>query len=189
MPASKAGDVVGVAASIAIQDLPDSLFAGLSAHLTNVSGGDARHDLDQIDMLADPDGAWYVGYWQGHPRLLAALYVDVPTATAKVILVATRGTLEADLSLLGKTGPDVGNPVLVVRLLHVAIFCARAAGITALTNDPYDKRLAQKYERMGFEHGERLPLDDVARLTRAFVYVEDVYERYGLDLTLPPLPL
>ncbi len=165
------------------------LHRGLQKHLVRVLGGDNRRDLDKIDCHPDPDGFLYEGTWQGHRRMLATLTVDQQAQTAEVTLIATKGTVEADPALLGRSGQDIGNTILVARLFHVAIFFARAARFAALTNHPYTPRLAQKYERMGFVNGIRLPLDDLGQLSKAFAYVEDVYVKSGLSLALAPLPL
>jgi len=105
------------------------------------------------------------------------------------ILVATRGDRVAHIGLLAKRGEGIGNRLLVTRLLHIAIFAFRAAGITELMDIPANGRLTAHYAAMGFENGRQLNLVNAASLTKAFEYVEMVYEQYGLDLNEPPLPL
>jgi hypothetical protein len=109
------------------------------------------------------------------------------------MLIATKGSLVADDTLLGKTGPDVGNSVLVARLLHVVLFAFRSTGVVAVRNDPYDARVRRLYEDMGFVNGEQLPLDDAAALTKAFSFIERAYQHESIDgrlsLATPPLPL
>src|SRR6185295_12504289 len=105
-----------------------------------------------------------LGTWRGHPRLNAGVAID-PNGVADVLLVVTKGGARADDSMFGKTGPNVGNSVLVGRLLHVAAFALRSSDIAAIRNDPYDGRVRRLYEDMGFQNGEILNLDDLASLT------------------------
>jgi hypothetical protein len=74
-------------------------------------------------------------------------------STAEVVLIATKGALVADDTLFGRAGPDVGNSVLVARLLHVALFALRSTGVIAVRNEPYDVRVRRLYEDMGFQNG------------------------------------
>jgi hypothetical protein len=169
----------------------DVLEAALRKHLIGALGGDPHRDIDSIDVLYDPAGRLYRGMWQGHLRLTAGVMID-NASTAEVMLIATKGTLVADETLFGKSGPDVGNSALVARLFHVSLFALRSTGVMAIRNDPYDVRVRRLYEDMGFHNGERLQLDDLAALTKAFTFVEQVYQHAsvgGLSLAPPPLPL
>ncbi len=170
----------------------DVLEAALRTHLIGAFGGDPYRDIDTIDVLRDPDGRLFWGKWRGHLRLTAGVVID-HASTADVVLIATKGNLVADDTLFGRTGPDVGNTALVARLLHVALFALRSTGVVAVRNDPYDPRVRQLYEDMGFHNGERLPLDDAAALTKTFTYVEQAYQHMSvagrLSLATPPLPL
>ncbi len=187
--AAKANEALQTPCSISSANVSAELHRGLQRHLVRILGGDGNRDLDNVDCHPDPAGDLYEGTWQGHRRMLATLLVDARAQTAEVILIATKGTVEADPALFWRRGQDIGNTILVARLFHVAIFFARAAGLAALTNHPYTPRLARKYERMGFVNGTRLPLDDLGQLSKAFAYVENVYVKDGLSLALAPLPL
>jgi len=169
-----------------------TLEAALRTHLLGSVGGDPDRDIDALDTYQDPTGCLYVGTWRGHPRLNAGVAID-SKRVADVLLVATKGMARADDMIFGKTGPGIGNSVLVGRLLHVALFALRSADIVAVRNDPYDARVRRLYEAMGFRAGEYLPLDDVGALSKTFAYVDQTYQHPAvvgrLSLTTPPLPL
>jgi hypothetical protein len=190
MPGRKAASLLGMV--VRREDPYDVLEAALRAHLVGGLGGDPYRDIDSIEVLRDPDGQLYWGRWRGHLRLTAGVMID-RGSTADVLLIATKGALVADDTLLGKTGPDVGNSVLVARLLHIALFALRSTGVVAVRNDPYDARVRQLYEDMGFINGERLPLHDAAALTKVFSFIERAYQHESvggrLSLATPPLPL
>ena len=116
-----------------------------------------------------------------------------PRRVADVLLVATKGPARADDSIFGKSGPSIGNSLLVGRLLHVAVFALRSADILAVRNDPYDARVRRLYEDMGFQNGELLVLDDLPSMTTMFGYVAQTYQHPAaggrLTLASPPLPL
>jgi hypothetical protein len=161
--------------------------------LLNALGGDPDRDIDDIELSAEPDGGYYLGTWRGHPRLIAAILMDA-TRVVDLYLIAAKGSDKADDSLLGKTGPLVGNSILVARLFHIAMFALRSAGVVALRNDPYTPRLKRLYETMGFQNGTYLPLNDRALLTKAFAFIEQAYLHPSvpagrLTLATPPLPL
>jgi hypothetical protein len=192
----KATQILALGPSIRLQDFPTRLGQGLQRHVTMLHGpGGTRHNIDQVIHHPDPDGAVYEGFGQGTRRLLLMLSIDPAALECMIILIATRGTLRAEESLFGQQGPDIGNALLVARLYHVALAYARAAGLEALTNDPYDARLALKYTIMGFIGGTRLPLGNAAQLAKALTYVEDVYANVtpapptAMSLSLPPPPL
>lgn len=197
MAGVKASQIVRLTPCIPLSDFAARFQRGLQLHVTNLYGaGDTRHDIDQVVLHPDPQGATYEGLWQGTTRrLLCSLSIDPKALECEVILIATRGALPATENLFGQQGKDIGNALLVARLYHVALAYARAAGLRALLNDPYDSRLARKYEMMGFVGGTRLPLDKVAQLTKALTYVEEVYANVTpapptlMSLGLPPPPL
>lgn len=169
-----------------------ALEAALRSHVVGCFGGDSDRDIDGLMTYQDPTGCLYIGTWQGHPRLNVGIAVD-PRRVADVLLVATKGTARADDSLFGKSGPSVGNSLLVARLLHVAVFALRAADVLAVRNDPYDGRVRRLYEDMGFKNGGLLVLDDLPSLTTMFDYVAQTYQHPAaagrLSLADPPLPL
>ncbi|HWO19779.1 MAG TPA: hypothetical protein VNO30_13430 [Kofleriaceae bacterium] len=190
MPARKAASLLKVA--VRQTDPYPVLEAALRTHLVGALGGDPYRDIDSIEVLRDPDGQLYWGKWRGHLRLTVGVMID-HASTAEVMLIATKGARVADDLCLGKTGSDVGNSILVARLLHVALFALRSTGVVAVRNEPYDARVRRKYEDMGFAHGEHLPLDDAAALTKAFAFIEQMYQHESvagrLSLATPPLPL
>jgi hypothetical protein len=191
MPSGKVGSLLGMGVSIADPFL--TLGQALRGHLLNALGGDPDRDIDGIEIAAEPDGGFYLGAWRGHPRLIAGILVDA-NRVVDIYLIATKGSDKADASLLGRTGPTVGNSILVARLFHVALFALRSAGVIALRNDPYTPRLKRLYEDMGFQNGTYLPLNDQTRLTRAFAFIEQAYLHPSvpagrLTLATPPLPL
>ena len=191
MPGNKAGSLLAM--GVRVGDPVIALEQALRRHLLNVLGGDPDRDIDDIELAAEPDSGYYLGRWRGHPRLLAGILVDA-SRVVDIYLIATKGSDKADASLLGRTGPTVGNSILVARLFHVALFALRSAGVTALRNDPYTPRLRRLYEDMGFQDGAYLPLNDQALLTRAFTFIEQAYlhplvPRGRLTLATPPLPL
>jgi len=168
------------------------LETALQRHVVSFLGGDPDRDIDALTTFQDPTGCLYVGTWRGHPRLNVGVAIDA-NQVADVLLVATKGVARADDSIFGKSGPDVGNSLLVGRLLHTAVFALRSTAIRALRNDPYDARVRRLYEGMGFRAGEHLPLDDHAALTLTFAYVAQTYQHPvaggRLSLATPPLPL
>lgn len=169
-----------------------ALEAALRNRVVHCLGGDPDRDVDTLTTYRDATGCLYIGTWQGHPRLNAGVAIDT-NRVADVLLVVTKGSARADDSIFGKTGPNVGNSVLVGRLLHVAAFALRSSNITAIRNDPYDTRVRRLYEDMGFQNGELLLLDDLASLTTMFSYVAQTYQHPAaagrLSLASPPLPL
>jgi hypothetical protein len=130
-----------------------------------------------------------VGTGTGSSAFSAGVIVD-PADIAKVSLIATKGGVSADENCYFKAGPDIGNTVLVARLLHVAVFALKSSGIVEVTNDPLDQRVRQHYTDMGFYNGERLPLTDLAALTKTFTYVDVAYQHASvcgrLSLASPP---
>lgn len=170
----------------------DCLEAALQRHVVGCLGGDSHRDIDGLVTYPDPIGSLYIGTWQGHPRLKVGVMVDA-SHIADVLLVATKGSVCADESLFGKSGQGVGNSLLVARLLHVAAFALRSAGVLVIRNAPYDTRVRHLYEDMGFRNGELLVLDDLPSLTQMFDYVAQAYRNPTsagrLSLSDPPLPL
>lgn len=188
MPAQKA------AAALSVRQVypnpADALYIGLQKYALNLTG-DSYRDLDTISLVrdpADPATTLFCGTWQGTLRFAATLAVS--NHSGEIILLATKGQTAVDPSIqFGTTGPDIGNHVLIAATLHIAIFYLRAAGLVALTNQPYNARLRAKYELMGFRNGTHLVLDDAPSLEKAFTYIDDAYQRRGLNLSRPPLPL
>lgn len=183
MPSGKVGSLLAMGVNVADPFLV--LGQALRAHLLNALGGDSERDIDAIEVVAEPAGGFYLGAWRGHPRLMAGMGMD-ESRIVDLYLIATKGSDEAATSLLGKTGPMVGNSILVTRLFHVALFALRSAGVIALRNDPYTPRLKRLYEDMGFQDGTYLPLNDRALLTRAFAFIEQVYQHPSVP---PPVAL
>lgn len=106
--------------------------------------------------------------------------------SAHLTLRATKGNVDiADIDW-GDTGPDIGNKLLVMRMLHVGICSFRALGFQRLTNDPWDDRLRTLYASFGFQNGEVLDLNDPAALTSALTIISQVYPRFGIDFSAPP---
>jgi len=150
MPGRKAASLLG--AVVRPADPYDVLETALRTHLIGALGGDPHRDIDAIDVLRDPDGRLFWGKWRGHLRLTAGIMID-DRSTAEVVLIATKGALVADDTLFGRAGPDVGNSVLVARLLHVALFALRSTGVIAVRNEPYHVRVRRLYEDMAFQNG------------------------------------
>ena len=75
----------------------------------------------------------------------------------------------------------------------MATFALRSAGIVAIRNVPYDARVRQLYDDMGFQAGEYLRLGDRAAVAKLFAYVDQTYQHAALarrlSLATPPLPL
>lgn len=169
-----------------------ALEAALRTHVVGCFRGDPDRDIDALTTYQDATGSLYIGTWHGHPRLNAGVAID-PKGVADVLLVATKGAVRADVSIFGKTGPNIGNSLLVGRLLHVATFALRSANVVAVRNDPYDARVRLLYEDMGFRKGELLRLDDREALTAMFDYVAKIYRHPAaggrFSLASPPLPL
>jgi hypothetical protein len=169
-----------------------ALETALRNHVVGCLGGDVERDLDGLSTYQDATGCLFTGTWQGHPRLNFGIALD-PKRVADVMLVVTKGTVRADASLFGKSGPNVGNSLLVGRLLHVITFALRSTDVLAIRNDPYDARVRRLYEDMGFQRGELLVLDDLPSLTTMFDYVAQTYQHATalgrLNLADPPLPL
>jgi hypothetical protein len=188
----KAKDALGVSPH-GFSDAPGAVLAGLQRHARHLLN-DPLRDVDRFDFaclreVGPPTVDVLCGWWGSVPRLAAHLTIE--NAEARVIFCATKGTKDAIDVMTGATGPDIGNSTLVVATLHIAIFYLRASGIVAITNEPHNPSLADKYEDMGFlDGGTRLPLDDRRALERAFEYIEDVYGQRGISLaSRPPLPL
>lgn len=165
-----------------IDRLHRRMGATLVEHLCGLTGRPAR-DVDGVWTERDGDILLYAGHAVGLLRLLVSIEVDDAMRSASVTLRAAKGPVAVDRIDWGAAGPEVGNSILVARLLHIGIQVLRAEGLVLLTNNPWDARLRAHYELMGFVGGERLPLDDEAPLTRAFGYIERSYRRFGLRLT------
>lgn len=190
MPATKAASLVTM--PVVRRDPYPVLEAALRAHVIGSIEGDPRRDIDGLEAYQDETGCLYHGTWHGHVRLTAGITID-DHRVADVLLIATKGSLPATDAIFGKAGPDVGNSILVARVLHVALFALRSADVVAVRNDPFDARVRRMYQDMGFHRGSYLPLDDATALTRTFAYVASAYRHAAatgrLSLETPPLPL
>jgi len=167
---------------------PEDVFTRLAndfeQYLLNLTG-DRGRDLESIEYETDAETAWFVGTGEGVRRLLLAVEIR-PLGTAHLILRASKGNVDiADIEW-GDTGPEIGNSVLVMRLLHVSLCLFRALGFQRLTNDPWDDRLRALYMSFGFAGGEVFDLGDEAALTSALTVIARVYARFGVDLSGPP---
>jgi hypothetical protein len=169
-----------------------ALDAALRAHLVGALAGDLYRDINALATHRDASGCLYYGTWNGQLRLTAGIVVD-SARVADVLLIATKGSLPATDAIFGKTGPDVGNSILVARLLHAALFALRFTGVVGVRNDPFDARVRRLYEDMGFHGGAYLPLHDISALTKTFTYIAKIYQHPAtvgrLSLASPPLPL
>jgi hypothetical protein len=168
--------------SVDVERLHARMSTVLATHICGVTG-DRDRDVESIWDERDETCLVYGGFAGKVLRLLCSIVVDPDIRSATVTLRAAKGSVGVDQIEWGVTGPEVGNSILVARLLHIGIMGLRAEGIVVLLNDPWDERLRTLYQLMGFERGERLALDDEGSLTRAFGYVERSYQRFGLRLT------
>jgi hypothetical protein len=189
LPGVKATSLVSM--PVAGGDPYVALETALQNHVVGFISGDPDRDIDAVTSYRDATGCLYVGTWQGHPRLNLGVAVDTH-CVADVLLVATKGTARADASIFGQSGPNIGNSLLVARLLHTALFALRSTAVVAVRNDPYDARVRRLYEDMGFHAGTYLPLDDLLALTMTFRYVAQIYQHPAaggrLSLATTPLP-
>lgn len=168
------------------------LSDAIDATLLNLTGDDYR-DIDTVEHRWEPPFSHHVGRWKQIPRLNALVELGKHTepensACASVTLFATKGQTRAEgAPLLGTRGPEVGNSVLVARLLHVAIVALRESHIVSITNDPVNEQLREHYREMGFTNGERLALHEPVSLVTAFEFIGDVYVASGsVSLGAPP---
>jgi hypothetical protein len=162
----------------------EHLAADLQVHLLNLTGLEER-DIDGIQSEVQGNQAVYVGTWRGIRRLLLGVELR-GRAEAHLALRATKGELDITDIDWGQVGADVGNSILIARLLHVGICSFRACGIRILTNDPWDERLRTLYSRMGFTNGTTLALDEPDSLRIALRMVFPTYTRFGIDFSAPP---
>lgn len=153
-------------------------------YLLRLTGDDYR-DLDAIEYETEGNSAWFVGQGGGVRRMVVSVEIH-SFVSAHLTLRATKGNVDiADIDW-GDTGPDIGNKLLVMRMLHVGICSFRALGFQRLTNDPWDDRLRTLYASFGFQNGEVLDLNDPAALTSALTIISQVYPRFGIDFSAPP---
>lgn len=190
VPGAKAASLVNM--PVVRRDPYPVLEAALRSHVIRSVGGDPDRDVNALAIYRDATGCLYHGTWNGHLWLTARVAID-SARVADVLLIATKGSMPATDAIFGKTGPNVGNSILVARLLHAALFALRSADVVGVRNDPFDARVRRLYEDMGFHGGTYLPLGDVAALTKTFAYIAKVYQHPAavgrLSLASPPLPL
>ena len=184
MSIAKARSVIGSTVSqFDRQRCYHELGDAFSEHLCNVTD-DPERNLDRVEDQGD---GIFVGYHGTTRRLLIEVALPPDGTHAEIVLVATKGQLDVLDSDFGKTGRQVGNTVLVARLLHVGICTLRKNGVEMIVNKPFDARLKQHYVTMGFEEGQRLSLTSEEALRTAFEYIELAYQRHGLTLgSMPP---
>lgn len=135
--------------------------------------------IERIEPTYGDNGVWIEGYYGSTMRLLVEVRIDPQQRAASIELVATKGDLSVDVVAMGDTGPSVGNSILVALLLELGICVLRSRGVRALTNRPWNDRLREYYESMGFADGTRLDLDDERALSMAFDVIERVYASHG----------
>jgi hypothetical protein len=101
-------------------------------------------------------------------------------------LVATHGQgLEAGPELIEARPPQgrderEGNALLVARLVHVGIVTLRRLGVPCIEVDPIAEGLRAHYTALGFEGGRRFDLTSDEHLEKAQVFIETVYQAYGI---------
>ncbi len=189
-PRQKAADVL--ARLVTPQPLSTTASDFCSA-LNQFSGnltGDPYRDVDRVASELHPNAAVFLGMHGSTCRMYGALQFDT-SQEASITLLVTKGSLDAlDPGLFGQSGPDIGNRLLVARMLDIAISTLRERGVRYLVNEPFDERVARIYRRMGFvdrsENSQLLDLNDSVSLERAFEFVAQAYEEHGLALTSPP---
>lgn len=186
MPGAKARAVLD---EVCLTLDPERCYAALeisiATHLCNITG-DGYRDLERVEREGQD---LFVGYHGQLRRLLASVSLDTARQSARIEIIATKGGLDVldENAMFGDSGPEIGNSILVARLLHVGICTLRQQGVHAIVNTPYNERLRQHYITMGFERGEQLSLRDESALRRAFEFIDFVYRSRGLALqTVPP---
>jgi hypothetical protein len=167
---------------------PEETFGRLAhdfdLHLLNLTG-DSHRDIEHLQYETEDNAAWFAGSGGGVRRLV--LVVEIRSiGTAHLILRATKGNVDIANIEWGDTGPEIGNSLLIMRLLHVGICSFRSLGFQRLTNDPWNDRLRMLYASFGFKAGEALDLNDSAALTAALTIIARTYGRFGIDLSGPP---
>jgi hypothetical protein len=162
----------------------ERLAADLHRYTLHLTGNDER-DIDTIQVEIEGPHAIYVGSWRGIQRLLLGVELR-EQGEAHLALRATKGELDIARVDWGQVGTEVGNSILIARLLHVGICSLRAGGIHRLTNEPWDDRLRNRYTRMGFTGGTTFFLADRESLRIAFKMVQYAYTRFGIDFSAPP---
>lgn len=187
-PESKTNAVLAlpVAPPIDLAALGGALIVAFRSHLLALTG-DVTRDLIRVEMTLDVSG-WGVrfeGFGAHDRRRLDLVAVVEPADRAiEVALVVTKSDTVADLErpIFGFAGPDIGNAVLVARLVDAAIPVLVAGGVNSIRNHPIDERVRAIYRRMGFANGEVLDLRDAAALGQVFADAARACARYGLSL-------
>lgn len=151
-------------------EMPDDLA------VDDVRRAEALYDWPVIEATKD-----------GAVRMWIALQWRDPCLT--LALVATHGEgLDAGPELIEarpQEGRDEreGNDLLVARLLHVGIVTLRRLGVPCIEVDPIAEGLRAHYAVFGFEGGRRLDLSSEEHLEKAQVFIETVYDAYGIAFT------
>lgn len=187
-PSEKAQALLSLprALSVDITGICQAIDAAMQSRMIGVTG-DGTRDLARIETTPYPEGAVWGGFSAaGVQRLVAALCVEKLAASAEIQLAASKGSTNVTPQNMrfGETGPEIGNSILVARLLDTALAVLLQQGIVTVINTPYNERLRALYTSMGFDNGERLDLRNPRVLERALTYVRFVYVRHGLPAEL-----
>jgi hypothetical protein len=172
------GVLSALAGRAAPGQFPDHLEAVLNRALPNLTG-DVAYDV--VCITRDVFQTHAASIYQfsamavsGEQRLWALV---VPDALRRIELhlVATHGSISAEPSLFGVSGPEIGNRPLVTVAFDALILSAVATGMAGLQNTPVDERVRDLYRAMGFTDGERLDLGDPNAVAAAMHYVDAQY--------------
>ncbi len=191
-PAEKTDAVLAIlgAPSIDARGVLDVLRRELGTHLVHLTGN-PRRDLVRIEVTPDSSStaARIEGFAGDGTRRLDLVLVFDPDGAVDVALVATKGATVADLycPIFGQSGPDIGNALLVSRLVDAAVAVLVRGGVTVIRNEPFDERVRAIYARMGFTNGERLELTNRDTLLLLFEDAARIAGLHGHDLCpMPP---
>ncbi len=167
-----------------------ALLEQLNGYCTELTGDEERDvqrfEGEFVDGGGEDDGIYIHGYHDSICRLYFHLSLDAAPNEVEISLRATKGSRDIYDADWGTEGPQVGNSVLIARLLHVGICTLRSQGVRALVNEPYTRKLEAYYTSMGFERGRRLSLSDPDALDQAFNFIAALYVRFRIDLNAPP---
>ena len=105
--------------------------------------------------------------------------------------IASHGSVDAHpehirSSMNDERSPGTGNPIIVARMLHCAVYLLRSTGWVTAQNSPANPGLRAHYTAMGFDDAERVDLGDVDSIERCFWFLKQLYGGVDRDLTLPP---
>jgi hypothetical protein len=190
MPTHKTHEVLSVAPlPFDPQRCFNAMLDALRQHCVRLTG-DEHRDISRVEGVMDQGEIFVLGYHGEIARLFFHLKLGEAPNAAEVSLRATKGNTDVLDADWGSTGPEIGNTIVVARLLHVVLCVLREQGIAALTNHPVDPRLRAHYATMGFDDvpdgGQHLMLSETRSLERAFRYIDAAYRRFGLNLRGPP---